>query len=200
MAEKTQDDFKRFVKRLIEISIRTEGTIGNLHKVDDEVLARFFLRSEHLEDDQLSLAFDVLVQHTVSFMRPAMTDDEDATARNARFIDSLVIIVPLFERFNHPHMPRNVRIAKISRMSEIIAASRIGLGDYQVVLGYVLEYALGYDSIPDGIVDELRWRGQHFDLIVSHWGLFQERGIFDREFILQLAAHDGAKPLSNGVL
>lgn len=200
-SDATRDAFGKFIIRLIHASPLPEEFMGKLQKVKEPTQVKLFATMENLRDDNLALSFDALIRYMAGV---GQTSDEiqghDAD-REALFIDAMSVIIPLLDgRFSQHKMSHRVKSDKLAMMAGMLSSSKTKTSDPDIVRGFVLKFNLGFIESPDWVPNKVRFLGQHFDVITEHWALFEERGMFDNEFISQLASFDGAKPLSGGVL
>lgn len=193
-------DYNRFVQRIIRNAGRPEEVTGKLKQISIQGRVNLSIAAGHFDDSLASLCFETLVAHVNGVGQPAEGTDKYDEPREARFIDALVIIAPLMNGKLSSRVSYRNKAIKLAQVAGMLSQSRTGVSDLDVVHGFFLKCSLGYREQPDWIVSECKWLGQYFGLITEQWELFDERGLFDRDFISQLAAFDGSKPLSGGVL
>lgn len=193
-------DYNRFLQRIIQKTGRPEEITGKLTQISVQGRVNLSIAAGHFDDSLASLCFEALVSHVNGVGQPAEGNDRYDEAREARFIDALVLIAPLMDGKLSARVSYRNQAIKLAEMAGMLSQSKTGIRDADEVRGFFLKCTLGYREQPDWFLDEHKFLGQHFDLISERWELFEERGLFDREFISQLAAFDGSKPLSGGVL
>jgi len=188
-------DYRKFVQRVITTTQRSEEVNSKLQAVAVPTLVNLSMVAGHFNDATITLCFDSLVR----YVKEQTTEGHDE-AREARFLDALVALVPMMGLMLTRNVSRYNQTIILSQMAGLLSKSKIGVSDMDVVRGFFLNFRLGYRESPDLSIDDYRWTGQRFDLITSHWEMFEERGTLDRGFILQLDDPDGSKALSVGVI
>jgi hypothetical protein len=197
----SRDDFGKFIIRIIHASPLPEEFMGKLSKVKEPTQIKLFTTMEHLRDDNLALSFDALIRYIAGVGQTSDEIQGHNADREALFIDAMSAIIPLLDgRFSRDKMSYRVKADKLAMMAGMLSSSKTKTSDPEIVRGFVLKFSLGFIESPDWVPNKMRFLGQHFDVIAEHWALFEERGMFDNEFIAQLASFDGTKPLSGGVL
>jgi hypothetical protein len=193
-------DYNRFIQRIIQKTGRPEEITGKLKQIRIQGRVNLSIAAGHFDDSLTSLCFEALVAHVNGVGQPAEGNDRYDEAREARFIDALVLIAPLMDGKLSARVAYRNQAIKLAQVAGMLSQSRTGVSDPDVVRGFFLRCNLGYREQPDWIIPECKFLGQHFELISERWELFEERGLFDQDFISQLASFDGSKPLSGGVL
>lgn len=190
-------DYNRFIQRIIHKTGQPEEIIGKLKRIRIQGLVNLSIVAGDFDDSLASLCFEVLTHHVKG---EPYDDSSYSEVGEARFIDAVALITPLMDGKISSQISYRNQIIKLEWIASTLATSETGTSDTEIVSGFFLRSMLGYREHPDVTKREYKFLGQHYKLIASHWELFQERGVFDHDFILQLADPEGSKPLANGVL
>ena len=169
-------------------------------KIGTDHFQSFALAVQYLNADETRLAFDVLTR----FLRlDVRRNAKDVSTEDMRsFVQVLAQVTPYAASgMQSARLGNNVLISWVSQIcNHLMASGDSGHHSEDQVRGYILMSFLGYkESHIDIQRDEMVWLGQRYELISENWGLFEERGFFDRDFILELESNK-TKALLHGVL
>lgn len=197
---KTDKEFDKFCQKLRKVISHDVGLLNMLdYWIDNKPLRALHVVSRGLDDSMLSLAFEGIVR----FRRESRYNDLYSSIEQEDFAHALGTVIPVVCATEKTGVFSGASLMDVLlTMSAHICCSNTWVSDADAIRGYVLMQKLGYREIHlDGALSHLQFIGQHFDLVVANWSLFEERGIIDEGFISELAgAQDGAVALSGGLL
>jgi hypothetical protein len=197
---KADREFDRFYQKLRCVISHDVGLLNMLdYWIDNKPLKALHGVSQGLDDSMLSLAFEGIVR----FRRESRYNDSYSGIEPEDFAHALGTVLPVVRSAEMTGIFSGASLMDVLlSMSAHVCSSNAWVSDADAIRGYVLMQKLGYRDIHlDGAFSHLQFIGQHFDLIVANWKMFEERGILDEGFIKEMKeSQDGASALTGGLL